>query len=363
MSGNGLLVFGRLREKVWRACSPVTIERREYTYQTGCGESRKKGIGGFRRRTSFPAAHETSGPEKLVFMTVQPVATPRPSATVIITRPASESFEILFIRRSSKSSFMGGMSAFPGGTVDPDDYEETVLCSETENLLTSISQTLSPAEQRAFYVAAVRELFEETGVLIARDAQGRSIHGAGSPASDLIREEIDSGKSFSAALKLHQMRLSCAELIPYARWITPTAQPQRFDAYFFLVEGPANVRAEADAHETTSAFWLTPIHALQSNKEGTITLVPPTLKIVHDMARFSTFRELEKSLRPHNLEPVQPVMCQTEDGIMIVLPNDPDYPHAPAGASRQGQRPIGREEEPTRVVFEKGKWTLCLVER
>jgi 8-oxo-dGTP pyrophosphatase MutT (NUDIX family) len=258
---------------------------------------------------------------------------------------------------------MGGMSAFPGGTVDPDDFDETALCSETESFLASISQTLSQAEQRAFYVAAVRELFEETGVLIARDGDGRRIHGAGSPVSDLVREETDSGKSFSAALKIHQMRLSCAELIPYARWITPTAQPQRFDAYFFLAEAPADLRAEADAHETTSAFWLTPFHALQSNMEGTITLAPPTLKIVHDLAHFSTFRELEKSLRPHNLEPVQPVMCRNGDGLMIVLPTDPDYAQAPAGAGCRGQRPIGRGEEPTRLVFENKRWTLCLVER
>lgn len=255
------------------------------------------------------------------------------------------------------------MSAFPGGTVDPDDYEEMVLCSDTQNLLASISQTLSLTEQRAFYVAAVRELFEETGVLIARDVHERRIHGAGSPASDLVRQEIRSGKLFSAALKLHNLRLCCDELIPYARWITPAEMPQRFDAYFFLVKVPAGIRAEADAHETTSAFWLTPFHALQGNDEGTISLAPPTLKIVHDLARFLTFREIERNIRPQGMEPVKPAFCQGEEGPMIVLPNDLDYEHAPASATRRGQRPIGRAEEPTRIVSLDKRWTLCLVER
>lgn len=291
------------------------------------------------------------------------VVTPRPSATVILARPAWKKFEILLIRRSQKSSFMGGFCAFPGGSVEPDDFQEPFRPAGAVGALPLLPAQLSPDEQRALFVCGARELLEEAGVLLAYDASGRWLPGADSTQSVRLQQEINTGGSFCALLNSYGYRLSLKLLHPYTHWITPKALPKRFDTYFFVASVPNGTPATVDEKETTSAFWFTAEGALTAHREGSIDLSPPTLKIIYQLASYPDIQSLVDSLKKPDLDPILPVFCAREEGNIIVLPSDPDYLIAPHGMTTEGQRPVLFQEEPTRLVWNSGRWTLYLVER
>jgi 8-oxo-dGTP pyrophosphatase MutT (NUDIX family) len=172
----------------------------------------------------------------------QPPVTPRLAATVMLLRPAPVGFEVYLLRRAASMRFASGMYAFPGGTVDPSDYEGPGLEQDW-----SIRLGRSAAEAEAVVRAAVREVNEETGVCLAP-----------------------------------------ADLVPWTRWITPEFEPRRYDTYFFcaaLADGqdPADISGEADRTE-----WLRPAHALARMEAGEILMLPPTSVTLGELAGFES---------------------------------------------------------------------------
>ncbi|MDH3199532.1 MAG: hypothetical protein OEM15_01435 [Myxococcales bacterium] len=261
------------------------------------------------------------------------------ASTVIILREKGDALETFMLCRHSQSGFMGGAHVFPGGKVDVDDtgtaWKERVDRSSRE-----MAELLGEADQDdglGFWVAGVRETFEEAGVLVANtesrvdlDAERRRLH-AGVPFSEIA---ADIG-----------MTIEAMALTPYARWITPKMETKRFDTRFFVAVLPEGQRATHDGTETTSAIWLKPSDALEGMHAGRIKLAPPTVRTLEWLAAFDTAASAIADASSRKPPLVRPRIVSGEAGWFLALPGDPDHP----------------EDDPvlpgsTRMVFEGGAW-------
>src|SRR4051812_2989222 len=194
----------------------------------------------------------------------------REAATVMLVRDAPD-LEVFMLRRNPESVFAGGAYVFPGGAVDADDH---VL-----------------GDDRRFRVAAVRETFEEAGVLLARGHDGTPFDASDDAmvelASDRLRLLAGSA-TFAAVLDAHAARIDLDALVPFARWITPSPSPRRFDTWFFATAAPHGHAYEHDDHEVVASEWVRPVDALARARAREIELIYPTVRTLLVMARYAS---------------------------------------------------------------------------
>lgn len=248
---------------------------------------------------------------------------PRPAATVVVARPAAgaDAFEVFLVKRHGRAGFLAGAHVFPGGRVDEEDraLAERLPPEIAVRARSLIDDGQAPAEALAFAVAAVRETVEECGLLLARDE-------AGAPVSARVAEEVfaalHEGASFAAEIKRRRLVLDLERLSLLAWWITPEAEPKRFDTRFFLAEAPPAQRARADRKETTEGEWLSPRAALRAYAEGRIRLAPPTLATLEDLADDGDL-DTARAKVPRPLRPICPKLIDEGDGLVLALPGDP----------------------------------------
>jgi len=296
------------------------------------------------------------------------IATPKKAATVILLREMKpEGFEVFLLKRHEKNSFMGGNFVYPGGRVDREDgsMEICALCKgvSPEEAHQRFGGTLSTDESLAHWVAAVRELFEEAGVLLAYDRTGKLIHhedpGEREKAS-LYRDLIHKGKTDICQMAQEEkIFLALDQLHYYAHWITPEARPERFDTRFFLACHPQGQEATYDRKETTLGVWLTPKQALEANLNRNGALSPPTLKTLEDLSRFRNIPEVFQALRKTEIRPILPVLTEVQNETVLVFPWDPDYGIFKKGDTPEKPdhgRPSQPEDNTTRLVLKKGYW-------
>jgi 8-oxo-dGTP pyrophosphatase MutT (NUDIX family) len=243
-----------------------------------------------------------------------PLVEPRPAATIILCRPRANEFEVLLVKRHGKSGFMAGAHVFPGGKVDPEDKTWDLPVARL------IDDVADAATATGLVVAAIRETFEECGVLLAK-------HESGLPLSDtapidVVVARIHSGESFSEAMKGAGLVPDLDALAPLSWWITPLAEPRRYDTRFFLARVPTWQRAIVDGREVTEGAWLTPKAALDAYRRGTVVLAPPTLATIEDLASFAVIDEAKRAVR-RPLRPICPVLHTTDSGVVLALPGDP----------------------------------------
>jgi len=222
------------------------------------------------------------------------VVAPRPAATVVLLRPGAGGGtpEVLMVRRHRGSSFMADAYVFPGGRVESADGEG----------------------EAAFAVAAARELAEEANVVV-------------DPAT----------------------------LVPFARWITPSAEGKRFDARFFVAAAPANQVARHDSVETVDSLWATPAEVLARYERGELKLPPPTIRNLEDLALQVTVDAALAWARGRVVAPILPKLVPLDDTIAIVLPWDPEYATLPGeGIVIEPTHPVARP--PSRFVLAEGRW-------
>lgn len=252
---------------------------------------------------------------------------PAPAATVILVRQKGDRLQVYLLRRNPKSGFMPGKYVFPGGMVDPEDQDTGGWVNhvdlDTARIARRLGRTLSYQQVLPYCVAAIRETFEEAGVLL-RTNDTR-------PNSTLdrllaLRKEnsLPCGWLKEAALKgwtLSMSRLSC-----WSHWITPERMKRRFDTRFFIAEMPAKQECRPDNQETTHGVWVTPAEALAGNLEGRIPLSPPTLVTLHELLRFPGMEDLKVETARRNWgTPIMPRLIPREDGSIILEPWDPMY--------------------------------------
>lgn len=228
----------------------------------------------------------------------------RPSSTVVLARAAAGAPELLLVRRHERSAF-GGAHAFPGGVLEDADSRVGDHCSgisarEADALL-GVDQAL------AYFSAAVRELFEESGVLLATP---------GKPGVDLTaaRDALNDGTlDWQSFVADNDVRLDCGELCYFSFWITPEALPRRFSTRFFLAAMPAGQDAQHCGGELTDSCWMTAEEALAARRGGSIALHFPTIKTLEALARHGTVEELLEWAASRSREGVPCIFPEIKD--------------------------------------------------
>jgi len=296
------------------------------------------------------------------------VAIPKKATTVILLRESKpEGFEVFLLKRHEQSSFMGGNFVYPGGRVDREDgsVEICAQCAHVtpEQASQILGETISPDESLAHWVAGIRELFEEAGILFAYDEAGNLIQFK-SPAE---QEKFNQYRDLMHKRKMNICQLAQEEKILfaldqlhyYAHWITPEARSQRFDTRFFLARYPEGQEASHDQKETTVGVWLTPQKALEENVQGNIALAAPTLKTLEDLSRFKRVDEVYDSLKSREIRSILPVLTKIMDQTLIIFPWDPEYEIFQKGEVPEKLdhgRPSRPEDNTTRLILRKGCW-------
>jgi 8-oxo-dGTP pyrophosphatase MutT (NUDIX family) len=256
-------------------------------------------------------------------------AAPVPAATLILTREAAGRLQVCLLRRNPQSGFMPGAFVFPGGQVDPGDGERAFWAKRVDLGPEAFAERLGEtggADGMAYAVAAVRETFEESRVLLA---ERRSDRAGGYAAACAWRAAHGAERGwFGRLMASGGWVLRLSDLLRWERWITPAAMPRRFDTRFFLAELPQGQECRPDMREATEGVWLTPREALAANLSGSVPLTPPGLVTLQELTRFTTVsavlaaataRRWGAGVMPRLIS--LPAGCQA----VILMPWDPWY--------------------------------------
>ena len=267
-------------------------------------------------------------------MTTPSPVTPRPAATVIVLRPASETpFEVLMVRRNDQVAFMAGAHVFPGGRVDDTDTAQPVAACDGIGTLGRLAD-LAPADEARYRVAAIRELLEEAGVLLARDARGAMADDATAAS---VRASLPVTSSFVHHLAERNLRVALDAVMPFAHWVTPEIESRRYDTRFLLARVPAGQQASHDHGETTALDWLTPLEAVARGELGEIVLPPPTWVTLMRLARFASIDEAWQWAATTPIACIQPWVVK--DGLAsLMLLGDATGPLPPGAEPFEGIR-------------------------
>jgi uncharacterized UPF0160 family protein/8-oxo-dGTP pyrophosphatase MutT (NUDIX family) len=251
---------------------------------------------------------------------------PRDAATVVVVRDGADGLEVLLLQRAERGDFNSGAWVFPGGLVDPGDGAAQApgagLTDEEASRRLSV-----PSGGLAFYRAAIRECFEEAGLLFANDARGELVSLTDAMAERLsaLRGEVQQGtRSFDAACSEFGLRPAPERLHYIAHWLTPVARPKRFDTRFFLAIAPAGQRALHDAQETLDHVWMVPAEALSTRHARRLMNV--TRKILELLTPFADTVALAAwAASPRSIERVLPWLALDGGELRPVLPHEPAY--------------------------------------
>ncbi len=253
-------------------------------------------------------------------------ALPRPAATVVLMRDADVGVEILLLKRVHSAGFVPGAYVFPGGRVDRADADPAVLdrsVSLTEDMAAE-RMRLPDADPPAvaYYLAALREAFEETGILVGHLRGGDPLPtAAASPSVLQIRDRLlDDVCSFAQALDDLGALIDDTAMEYIGHWITPIAEPRRYDARFFAAAVAPESKAAIHPAEMLDAVWVTPERALERSAEGSLPLVFPTIKTLESMRDLATTADVFDTFRGRPVPSVLPRLIRTPDGIGMRIP-------------------------------------------
>jgi 8-oxo-dGTP pyrophosphatase MutT (NUDIX family) len=261
----------------------------------------------------------------------------RPAATVMLVRDAPEPgggtrLEVLMVRRNLRSDFVGGAYVFPGGAVDPHDggAEAEALCAGRSDAGASALLGLA-AGGLAYWVAVVRETFEEAGLLLATRPGGPGLLG-GTPDEEerfaAERAAVNAGRRrFLDLCRDEGLRLTVGDVHYFAHWITPRGAPRRYDTRFFVAAAPQGQIAAHSAGETIAEVWISPQDALARHRAGEIEIIFPTIRNLQVIGRFATSAALLEAaaLASSAVPAIEPRVVPDGNGMRIVLPGDPAY--------------------------------------
>jgi 8-oxo-dGTP pyrophosphatase MutT (NUDIX family) len=259
--------------------------------------------------------------------------TPRDAATVVLLRDGSGGLQVYLLRRVSSMAFAAGATVFPGGSVDPRDaHLPDTYWSGPKPVEWTGALSAGADLARALVCAAVRETFEESGVLLA------GLHG-----DDVVEDTrgedweadrlalIDRSLSFAAFCERRGLMLRADLLRPWAHWITPEIETRRFDTRFFVAALPSGQRTRDVGGEADVVAWLAPQDALDRQAQGEIALMPPTMVTLGELAAYTSVAEVLAAADERTITVVAPrvlVDDPTDGGepsIRFVLPGDAGY--------------------------------------
>ncbi|MHA6797085.1 NUDIX hydrolase [Pseudonocardia bannensis] len=261
------------------------------------------------------------------------VAVPRLAATVVMLRdspdpaPGRSPLQVFLQRRVAGMAFAGGMTVFPGGGVDPGDRPDPAHWSGPDPAWWGRRLACEPELAGALVQAAVRETFEECGVLLAGPPEGGAALGPDlAPALAAGREDLVARRRTLADLLAATGLVLRSDLLRgWARWITPPASPRRYDTVFFTAIVPDGQQADAATTEAVEAAWWHPAAALERWQAGEIELMAPTLRTLQQVAAFADAASALAAAAERTITPVIPKVRRQGEQVVVVVPGDPEY--------------------------------------
>ena len=254
----------------------------------------------------------------------------RNAATVMVVRNspvgavASAGVEVLMLKRPASMKFAAGAYVFPGGAVDPADGEAPIAWHGPDAAEFGRQLGAPPELARALVCAAVRETFEEAGVLLAGTPDGEIVVPDG-PSWAADRDALTDGSlTFAELLASRGLVLRADLLTPWARWITPDAEPRRFDTRFFAAVLPAGQQVRGHEAEADKIAWLRPGDALDAARKGEMSLLPPTATTLAEFAAAAGLPDIVG--RKRTVTPIQPVLVSEDGQAWLDVPDDVGYP-------------------------------------
>ena len=258
-------------------------------------------------------------------MTDEPAARPpapaRAAASLLLGRDGSEGPELFLLARSRNSAFASGALVYPGGAVDESD-RNPALRAWAEG-----SESLD-GEELAFRIAAIREAFEECGILLARARGSGELVGRG--RLDSIKRQFagplaDHSLDMLALAEAEDLVLACDHLVPFAHWITPETQPKRFDTHFFLAGAPPDQEARHDGHESIDSVWITPAALVDAADGGKWYVMFPTRLNAQKFGRSAAVADALAAARAAPVVTVMPRGQKVEGGRRLRIPAGAGY--------------------------------------
>ncbi len=258
-------------------------------------------------------------------MPTEAAVKPRPASTILLLRDSATTkgeFEVFMMVRHYEIDFNSGALVFPGGSVDKGDQEiiaNPALYTGGEGL---------DAASLSFRIAAIRETFEESGILLARPRCSSALVDAtrAREIEKAHRAALCEGKTtFSSVLADNGMLLALDELVPYAHWITPEGMPKRFDTWFFLAAAPPEQAGAHDGKESTDSIWVSPREALEGGESGRFKLPFPTTRNLIRLGKQPSVKAALDDSRGKPVVPVMPVMTRLNGGRQLRIPADSGY--------------------------------------
>lgn len=252
------------------------------------------------------------------------IVTPRPASTILLLRDARDAneLEVFMMVRHYEIDFNSGALVFPGGSVDRNDQEiiaRPELYSGGEGL---------DAGALSFRIAAIRETFEESGILLARPKGSTALVDA-SRAGEIEathRAALNERKTtFLDVLAQNDLWLALDELVPYAHWITPEGMPKRFDTWFFLAAAPPDQLGAHDGRESTDSIWVSPREALAGGESGRFKLPFPTTRNLIKLGKQASVSAALEDSKGRDIVTVMPVLTRLNGGRQLRIPIEAGY--------------------------------------
>ncbi|EWM14584.1 hydrolase, NUDIX family [Kutzneria sp. 744] len=253
--------------------------------------------------------------------------TPKDAATVALVRERDAGMEVFLMRRVTGMAFAGGMTVFPGGGVDRRDADTSVAWVGPEPAWWGRKFSCDPTMARALVCAAVRETFEESGVLLAGKDDVSVVADAAQYAEvrhALVNREVSLAQFLADA----GLVLRADLLRPWANWVTPAEEPRRYDTRFFLAVLPEGQHADGATTEADQAGWQRPQEAIDDWKAGRVGLLPPTWMTLAELRDAGTVAAA-MAMERQTTDKIIPKVIRRGNKLHAVLPGDPEYDRAP----------------------------------
>lgn len=283
------------------------------------------------------------------------------ASTVILIRDTDGQLQVYLLKRSSQSGFMPGNYVFPGGVVDSEDrnvdFWQGHIDLNRDQVITRLGGGLNNADVVSHGIAAIRETFEEAGVLLARQngGTGRGLDNlrdqrlVGSLRKTWLGELMSSG----------EWTLRFSELARWSHWITPKIRSKRYDTRFFAAFMPEGQECRPDNRETTHGIWVSPEKALRGNLKGEIPLSPPAVTTLNEFLQIPGVEALKKELEVRSWgEARVPRLVRLTGSAVLLLPWDPHYHDQEIEVEVEG---LGKKAAPlgnpfSRLWYSEGVW-------
>lgn len=256
----------------------------------------------------------------------QAPVTPRHAATVVLLRDGADGVQAWLLRRVSSMAFAPRMHVFPGGSVDPRDADAQPAWVGPDPSEWTGPLTADAGLARALVCAAVRETFEESGVLLASAADSTDVVDAAGWDAD--RQGLEARReSLAGLLERRGLALRADLLRPWAHWMTPEAEPRRYDTRFFVAALPPGQSPRHEGGEADATLWLSPAEALRRHAKGQLDMLPPTAFTLAELSAFDSVEAVLTAAAARDIRRVLPKIVIDGEQVGILLPGDEGYDH------------------------------------